>query len=65
MVYDREALAKPPSLSFSYTELEEIMEAVKGTSSIKKVTLEKLQIIKDFARTKAAYSMSKTTLTAR
>lgn len=65
MVYDREELKKTPRVSFSHVELEAIVEAAKGDSDIKKSTLDKLRILKDFARTKSAYNMGKITISAQ
>lgn len=65
MVYDREALEITPRVSFSYMELEAILEAAKGDSDIKKSTIDKLKILKNYARTKNAYSMGNTTISAQ
>lgn len=65
MVYDRETLKKTPRVSFSYMELEAILEAAKGDSDIKKSTIDKLKILKNYARTKNAYSMGNTTISAQ
>ena len=65
MVYDREALEKTPRVSFSYMELEAILEAAKGDSDVKKSTIDKLKILMNYARTKNAYGMGNTTISAK
>lgn len=65
MVYDRETLKKTPRVSLSYMELEAILEAAKGDSNVKKSTIDKLKILKNYARTKNAYSMGNTTISAQ
>ena len=61
MVYDRE----PRAVKFTHAELEALTEAAKGDSDIKKSTIEKLKTLTAFARTKAAFSMGDTIITAR
>lgn len=65
MVLDKEALRKGPALSFSYIELEEILEAARNDEDIRKTTISKLKTLVTFARTKQAYRMKNTTISAQ
>lgn len=65
MVHDKEYLEQKPRLSFNHAELEAVLEAAKGDSDIKKSTIDKLKILKNYARTKNAYGMGNTTISAQ
>lgn len=65
MVLDRESLAKGPALSFSYTELEQVLEAARNDEDVRQATIAKLKTLVTFARTKQAYTMRNTTISAK
>lgn len=65
MVLDKEALQKGPALSFSYTELEQVLEAARNDEDIKQATISKLKTLVTFARTKQAYTMRNTLISAK
>lgn len=64
MVLDREDLQKRPALKFSYQELEQILEAMEADEDIKRPTIKKMQALVVWSRTKFAYQVQDTTLTA-
>lgn len=65
MVYDREDLERRPRLSFTHGELEAITEAAKSDDDVRPRTIEKLKILVAYARTKSAYAMGDTIITAQ
>lgn len=65
MVLDRESLAKGPALSFSYIELEQVLEAARNDEDIRQSTVAKLKTLVTFARTKQAYRMRNTLISAQ
>ena len=56
MVYDKDALAVPPELSFTHMELMHVYQAAKADRDMPPKTLSKLKSLWDFSRTKDAYS---------
>lgn len=65
MVFDREDLQHQPEISFSYRELDAITRAAKGDSDVQRSTLKKLKILAAYSRTKDAYALGDTVITAK
>lgn len=66
MLYnDREDLKHRPEFPFTHGELELIVQAAKGDSAIKNVTIEKLKTLWRFARAMSAYGTNKITISAQ
>ena len=66
LVFDKSDMeSNPPTFDFTYTELQQITEALKAYRGMKKETLDKMRSIAAFSRTKWAYQLKKTTITAR
>lgn len=65
MIYDREDVEKPRAVKFTHAELEALTEAAKCDEDVRKATVDKLKALTAYARTKAAYAMGDTIITAQ
>lgn len=65
-VYDREEMeTSPPAFVFTWSELREIVTAIKADREITRKTLAKVQAIEAYARCKYAYQVADVTISAK